>query len=218
MVDNIPLDISQALLACIDTETTGIDISTALILELGLVRYHNGRERDAHAWFSDPKCLIPAEATAVNHITDEMIAGAPTMEQLAPRVLATVRNCDALLGYNILGYDLPLLQLRMNDSACPVWHKPVIDVMVILKALGGPKQKGYYRLDTQCAKYEIVNYRPHRALGDCWATGELFYKILSEMAFAGWDMSLDGIAAKCREEFDKQQASYNAWKARQTAR
>ena len=60
-----------------DTETTGTKSDKDRVIEIALF----DPERDV-AWstFIQPGCPIPPDATAIHHITDEMVAAAPTFQ------------------------------------------------------------------------------------------------------------------------------------------
>ena len=57
-----------------DTETTGVNSSLDRIVELGAVIFENGIIVDQFSSLVNPNMEIPPEATAVNHITPEMVA------------------------------------------------------------------------------------------------------------------------------------------------
>ena len=51
---------------------------------------------------------IPEEASAIHHITDEMVADKPTFKQMAGRLEQIFKGCD-VAGYNSNRFDVPLL-------------------------------------------------------------------------------------------------------------
>ena len=58
--------------------------------------------------YLNPEMPIPAEASAVHGITDEMVKGKPTFRQVSKSLLQFLSGCD-FLGYNCLRFDVPLL-------------------------------------------------------------------------------------------------------------
>lgn len=91
-----------------DLETTGVDVVKDRIVELGYIKvYPNGIEESKTMRFN-PECHIPAEATAIHHITDEDIKECPTFKEKAKELAVVFQGCD-YGGYNSLKFDLPLL-------------------------------------------------------------------------------------------------------------
>ena len=70
-----------------DLETTGIDKEKDGIVQIALSRMVNGVSH-AFKTLVNPLMPIPAEATAVHHITDDMVADAPTLAEIAPKIIA----------------------------------------------------------------------------------------------------------------------------------
>jgi exodeoxyribonuclease X len=66
------------MIRCIDFETTGIptEADKHAIVEIGWCDLDNGELSHPKAVLCDPKRPIPAEAMAVHHITDDMVAAA----------------------------------------------------------------------------------------------------------------------------------------------
>lgn len=91
-----------------DLETTGVEVVKDRIVELGYIKvYPNGIEESKTMRFN-PECHIPAEATAVHHITDEDVKECPTFKEKAKELASVFQGCD-YGGYNSLKFDLPLL-------------------------------------------------------------------------------------------------------------
>lgn len=56
----------------------------------------------------NPEMPIPAEATAIHHITDEDVKDCPTFKQIAKSLKAFMEGCD-FGGFNSNRFDLPVL-------------------------------------------------------------------------------------------------------------
>ncbi len=69
----------------IDVETTGIDAEVDKIVEIAMVRQVGGKSTVFHT-LVNPEVPIPPGASAVHHITDEMLVDAPTMAEIAPKL------------------------------------------------------------------------------------------------------------------------------------
>ena len=65
-----------------DLETTGTVAGVDQIVEIGAVRYRGNQPEATYSTLVDPRKSMPAGATAVNGITDEMLVGKPFIEDL----------------------------------------------------------------------------------------------------------------------------------------
>lgn len=97
-----------------DLETTGVQVGSDHIVQICLLKVMpDGSEHDVTYLVrpADDKgntLSIPAESTAIHHITDEMVASHPSFRQLAPAIAEFIGDAD-LAGYNSNKFDVPLL-------------------------------------------------------------------------------------------------------------
>lgn len=91
-----------------DLETTGTNISSDRIVEISVVKVMPDGEEIVKTKRINPGIPIPAEATAVHHITDEDVRDCPTFSQYAKSLKAFFEGCD-LCGFNSNRFDLPML-------------------------------------------------------------------------------------------------------------
>lgn len=91
-----------------DLETTGTNFQSDRIVEISYIKiFPNGKEVE-RTMRLNPERPIPAEATAVHHITDEDVATAPTFKQMAHDIADAFIGCD-IGGFNSNRFDVPLL-------------------------------------------------------------------------------------------------------------
>ncbi|MCM1449981.1 MAG: 3'-5' exonuclease [Clostridiales bacterium] len=98
-----------------DLETTGTNITHDRIVEISIIKvYPNGEERE---WTQrvNPEMPIPAEATAIHHITDADVAGMPTFKQLAANLAKGFEGAD-IAGYNSNRFDVPMLSEEFSRA------------------------------------------------------------------------------------------------------
>lgn len=178
-----------------DTETTGLTPSKDRVIELAAVRFVDGKPVERFETLINPEREIPAEASAVNKITNEMVADAPTMSQILPAFESFVGSSN-LVAHN-LEFDLKF----MFYSGCSVMEtkRKYFDTLEqASKLLKKPKKKydkefgdyeiDYekdfdvydYKLETLCEYYGIVIADKHRAVADALATGKLFCSLIEE--------------------------------------
>ncbi|MDE7407890.1 MAG: 3'-5' exonuclease, partial [Muribaculaceae bacterium] len=91
-----------------DLETTGTNLQSDRIVEISYIKvYPNGKELEKTIRVN-PGMPIPAEATAVHHITDEDVADAPLFKQVAKEIAQVFVGSD-IGGFNSNKFDVPLL-------------------------------------------------------------------------------------------------------------
>ena len=92
-----------------DLETTGVNVVTDRIVQIGALRYEPGRpEPQRLKMLIHPGVRIPAETTAVHGITDADVADAPRFKAVSEQLLAFFDGAD-VGGYNVGRFDLPLI-------------------------------------------------------------------------------------------------------------
>lgn len=91
-----------------DLETTGTNITRDRIVELSYIKVMPDGKEECRSRRINPEMPIPAEATAVHHITDEDVRDCPTFRQVSKALLSIFEGCD-VAGYNSNKFDVPLL-------------------------------------------------------------------------------------------------------------
>ena len=91
-----------------DLETTGTNITRDRIVEISLIKVMPGGEELERTRRVNPEMPIPAEATAIHHITDADVASEPTFRQIA-KSLAEIFSDSDIAGFNSNKFDVPLL-------------------------------------------------------------------------------------------------------------
>ena len=91
-----------------DLETTGTDTSRDRIVEISMIKVSPDGGKDIKTRRINPEMPIPAEASAVHHITDDDVKDCPTFKQIAKSLKAFMEGCD-FGGFNSNRFDLPLL-------------------------------------------------------------------------------------------------------------
>ena len=85
-------------LACLDFETTTVDVETARIVQIGIFKIYppqkDGPYHFEYETLINPTEPIPAEATAIHGITDEMVKDKPTFAEIAPVIDSILVDCD----------------------------------------------------------------------------------------------------------------------------
>ena len=155
-------------------ETTGFDRQNDSIIELAACRYSNDRKVSEFSTLVRSCEHVPASARKVNHISDDMLQGAPTPEEVAPKFLDFIGS-SPLVGHNILSFDLCFVERfvgrRLENQMC--------DTLQLARA----KFPGLssYRLGALVDFLSLKSAPSHRALQDVEATAALFWACVSKV-------------------------------------
>ena len=92
-----------------DIESTGTNPYRDRIVEIAVIKVMPDGSRQEVVRRINPSMPIPAGASAVHGIYDDDVKDAPTFDVVAQNLYNYLENCD-LAGYNIQGFDVPLLE------------------------------------------------------------------------------------------------------------
>lgn len=102
-------------LAVLDLETTGAVLQLDRVVEIAILKiYPDGRRATLHERLN-PGCPIPPEATAIHGIDNADVRDCPTFKNVAAKIARFLKSCD-LAGYNLIRFDLPLLQAEFSRA------------------------------------------------------------------------------------------------------
>jgi DNA polymerase III subunit epsilon len=108
----LPLD---RPLVVFDTETTGTNPRIDRIIEIACVKVYPDGRREEWVRRFNPGVRIPPSSTAVHRIRDEDVAGLPRFADTAAELAAFLEGSD-LAGYNMTGFDLPVLRNEFHRA------------------------------------------------------------------------------------------------------
>ena len=160
-----------------DLETTGISWRSDDVIEISALRVRNGQVTECFSSLVDPGRPIPWAASRVNNITDDMVAGEPTMDEILPQFLEFVGE-DVLAGHNIARFDLNFLY---RDSMVRFGLLPGNDyVDTLLFARQSLPGLPSYALTALAEHYGLTTQGAHRALNDCRVNQQVFERLARE--------------------------------------
>lgn len=160
-----------------DTETTGIKADKDRIIEIAAYDpVRNARfER-----FVNPGIPIPPDATAIHHITDEMVAPAPSFAQIGAEFIDFCEGDVVLIAHNNDSFDFHFLSNEFNRHSL---------VMPPWKFLDSLKWARRYRPDLprhtlQFLReiYGITANNAHRALDDVIVLYQMFTALIDDLS------------------------------------
>ena len=154
----------------LDTETTGLE-SNDEIIEIAIV---NSSGEAIFESFVRPQKPIPASATAINHITNDMVANSPGWADIWPEIR------HLLFGHSIGMYNAEF-DIRMILQSLAINKMPnntklnAFDIMKIYSDYMRSDRR--YRLEQAGRNLGIVIPNSHRAVDDTLLTRAVFHSI-----------------------------------------
>lgn len=160
-----------------DTETTGIKAERDCIVELAAYDPVLNRTFES---FINPGRPIPPEVTAIHHITDEMVASAPSFSKVGADFIDFCSGEVVLIAHNNDAFDLHFLkhEFKRHALTMPSW-----------KFLDSLKWARRYRPDLprhtlQFLReiYDVPANNAHRALEDVKVLHQVFSSMTDDLS------------------------------------
>lgn len=167
-------------IACIDTETTGIDPRTDRIVEVAVVLGRSGEVLERKSWLVNPGMPIPKASTEVHGITDDDVADKPPFAVIVPELFACLEGALAA-AYNA-SFDRGFILAELGRAAAVVvsrppavredvdWLDPLVFAREIWKGQGESRALG-----AVAQRLGIALERAHRATDDAEAALRVLY-------------------------------------------
>lgn len=118
-----------------DLETTGLDVAQDRICSIAIKVFNPDLIQVVYEYYSliNPKIAIPQEASDIHGITNTMVQDAPTFAEAA-KIIQHLFTESVIVGYNIMQFDLAMLQSEFDRYAHPgIINCEYIDAAVIFK-------------------------------------------------------------------------------------
>ncbi len=176
--------VEQATFCIVDIETTGGSPGRGRVTEIGAVRMHGLEPVERFQTLVDPGRPIPDSIRSLTGITDEMVAGQPSIET-AIVDFAEFAGSDVLVAHNA-PFDLRFLNYERRRAEGRYFTQPWLDTLVLARRLLNGRAGGH-DLAT-LARWAGTRVQPaHRALPDAEATAELLAAFLDMLRERGID-------------------------------
>lgn len=155
-----------------DLETTGTEANKDAIIEIGACKIVDGQITETFSTFVNPERHIPADASKVNNIFDDMVADAPTINYVLPDFYKFCHG-STMVGQNV-SFDIGFIY-NVSKKLSYNFDNPLEDTLQMAREkLPGLKN---YKLGTIVEKLNIALENAHRALNDAIATAKVFIKL-----------------------------------------
>jgi DNA polymerase-3 subunit epsilon len=191
----------------VDFETTGKRPGIDRAVQVALVRFENGKPVAATSTLINPGVPIPAEATSIHGITDEMVDGAPSSHVWfsgdEPRQL--------LDGAAPGAFNAPFDRHFMPAGALADHTWPWLDSLSMVRFVDRfAPGKGRHKLEAAAARHGVKLEKAHDAASDARAAGELFY-LLGQRIFTGDVWSLGKVLERQRINDIREWSRFCSW-------
>jgi len=169
----------DAEFSVVDTETTGLDMNTAKIINLAAVKIKNFKIIDYYNAFINPKMKIDPNSIKWHGITDDMVKGKPHVIEVLPEFLRFIKD-SVIVGHHIK-FDMDMISKEMLETyGCSIKQR-CLDTMFIYTR-GVIKRDDHVSLDFLLDLYKVKCIGRHTALGDAMATAEVFNKMIMQIS------------------------------------
>lgn len=173
-------------LAIFDIESTGTNRQVDRVIDLAILILHPDGTRTSHEFRVHPERPIPPDSTAIHGITDADVKNAPPFREKAREIARVLEGCD-LAGFNVIYFDIPLLQQEFMRAKVPweVTGRRVLDA-----------QKIFHKREPRDLSAALKFYAgeshadAHNAMGDVIATAKVIEGQFLKYADLPRDMNL----------------------------
>jgi DNA polymerase-3 subunit epsilon len=173
--DNLlDLPLGQARFVVVDLETTGQSPETTGITEIGAVRIENGKEVARFDTLVNPGRRIPPYVAKLTGITDEMVAGAPPIEDLIADFVTF--SSDAILVAHNAAFDAVLLDHIARRLLGRPLGLPSLCTLKLTRVLLPELTKA--SLDALSEHFELTSDARHRAMADAELTASVLERLI----------------------------------------
>ena len=157
----------------LDVETTGLDYMKERIIEFAAVRLENGKIKDKYETLINPKQHIRKSSMAVHGITQDMVADAPTEEEVMPKILEFIGDYPIIAHNAIFDYNF------INEASKRLYNKPInnqrIDSQMLFKEIYPDLES--HGLENLMNKFEVKFDTRHRAMADTMGLAQAYPKL-----------------------------------------
>lgn len=173
------IDIINHKFLALDVETTGLSADYDRIIELGAILYNNGKNVSSFSSLVNAGIKIPVQATKVNHITDQMLQGAPRETSAFEKF---VEYADGILEGGLIvvahnaSFDMNFLSKTLSRLGYNGKILYVDTLSLSRHLLNGALDS--YRLEDVAHHFGIRNEKAHRACSDAEVCGKILLELL----------------------------------------
>ena len=159
-----------------DLETTGLSSKTDRIIEIGAVVMKNGKEVERFQTFVDPERKLERKIVDLTGITDEMLVGAPKIEEVLPKFLEFIGE-RVLVAHNS-DFDTGFIRAECERQGLS-YHFTAADTLILSQNL--LPQLSKFKLDVVSNALSLPDFNHHRAADDSLTCGLIMAKLMQKL-------------------------------------
>jgi len=158
----------------VDIETTGLNKERNRITEIAALRFDGENIVDEYHTLVNPQVIISPFIEKFTGISQEMVSGAPCIEDVLPGFLDFLGD-DIFVAHHA-AFDVGFLSYAIHVHLGHQWKHQVLCTRKLANRLLHflPSKK----LGALCEYFGIVNTQAHRAMADALATTHVFQHFL----------------------------------------
>ncbi|MEA1972216.1 MAG: exonuclease domain-containing protein, partial [Candidatus Cloacimonadota bacterium] len=158
----------------LDIETTGLDKYYDEIIEIGAIKYSNGKVIEELSFFIKPTIEVPTFIKQLTHITNKQLSSGKSLKDGLLELIDFIED-KPLVCHNS-EFDILFIEHKLIDESMRSIRNLIYDTFdlsrIFLPYLNN------HKLNTVADFFEIENESSHRAISDAKTTGQLFIKLL----------------------------------------
>ena len=159
-----------------DLETTGLSSKTDRIIEIGAVIMKAGEEIDRFQTFVDPERMLDRKIVELTGITQDMLVGAPKIEEVLPKFLEFVG--DRVLVAHNSDFDTGFIRAECLRQNIP-YGLTAVDTLILAQNLMSHLNR--HKLDIVANALSLPEFNHHRASDDAVICGLIMSKFMKMM-------------------------------------
>lgn len=170
---------SEYPIVAFDTETSGPYALESEIVELGAVKWHQGKIIGQFQTLLKPSKLMTQDNINIHGITNEMVANAPLMKDQILPFCEFIQ--DSLLIAHHAPFDLGFIAPEIEKAGIAFPNNVHFCSSLISRAL---LHTTNHKLQTLVKELNLVGGDAHRAYDDAYACLQVFFKATEKLDFA----------------------------------
>ncbi len=163
-----------------DLETTGLSSRDDTIIEIGAVILKQGKEQGRFQTFVDPDRKLEKKIVDLTGITDDMLVGAPPIEEVLPKFLEFCGD-RPMIAHNA-DFDVGFVRAAAKKLGLP-FNPTSVDTLILSQNLLQHLNK--FKLNIVADALSLPEFNHHRAADDAMTCGLVFDRLIPKLEEIG---------------------------------